>query len=122
MNINEFNDLKYINITIGYIKESYKDKNLLDNHIYKYLSQLIQKSKNLKSLILRFHPNNNFNENVNFIIFEIYPWLKQKKHLFEEFIINKSGFIVLKKDKRKKILIIQLNVFIILKILKRKLK
>ena len=63
MNINEFNNLKYINITIGYIKESYKDKNLLDNHIYKYLSQLIQKSKNLKSLILRFHPNNNFNEN-----------------------------------------------------------
>ena len=46
MNINEFNNLKYINITIGYIKESYKDKNLLDNHIYKYLSQLIQKSKN----------------------------------------------------------------------------
>ena len=129
MNVNEFNNLKYINITIGYIKESYKDKNLLDNHIYKYLSQLIQKSKNLKSLILRFHPNNNFNENVNFIIslikdlkklrilnissnselefplknlFEIYPWLKQKKYLFEEFIINKSGFIIIKNDKRKK--------------------
>ena len=151
MNINEFNELKYINITIGYIKESYKDKNLLDNHIYKYLSQLIKNSKNLKSLILRFHPNNNFNENVNFIIslikdlkklrilnissnselefplknlFEIYPWLKQKKYFLEEFIINKSGFIILKNDKRKKTLIyiIQSNVFIILKILKRKLK
>ena len=46
MNINEFNDLKYINITIGYIKESYKDINFLDNHIYKYLSQLIKNSKN----------------------------------------------------------------------------
>ena len=54
MHVNEFNDLKNINIIIGCMKESYKDKNLLENHIYKYLSQFIQKSKNLKSLFLNF--------------------------------------------------------------------
>jgi hypothetical protein len=54
MHVNEFNDLKNINIIIGCMKESYKDKNLLENHIYKYLSQFIQKSKNLKSLFLNY--------------------------------------------------------------------
>ena len=35
--INEFKKLKYINLTIGYIKESPNDKNISNNHIYNYL-------------------------------------------------------------------------------------
>ena len=54
--INEFKKLKYINLTIGYIKESPNHKNI--SNIYNYLSKLIKNSKNLKSLILRINSNN----------------------------------------------------------------
>ena len=51
------NNLKYINITLG----EFNDK------IYSILSQIIQHSQNLKSLILRLHPYN-FNQNIYFFI------------------------------------------------------
>lgn len=51
------NNLKYINITLGE----------LDDKIYSILSQIIQHSQNLKSLILRLHPHN-FNQNIYFFI------------------------------------------------------
>ena len=53
-------NLKYLNITLGEIKE-------FNNKIYSILSQLIQHSKNLKSLILRLHPYN-FNQNIYYFI------------------------------------------------------
>ena len=65
INKNEFKKLKYINITIGYINES--PYNLSTNHFYYYLSKLIKNSENLKSLILRIHPNN-FNNNIYFFL------------------------------------------------------
>ena len=54
INNKELNNLKYINITIGYIKELYKDIYLSGNHIYKYLFELtIKKFKifNIKNTI-----------------------------------------------------------------------
>ena len=54
-------NLKYINLSIGKIKEF--DENI----IYDVLSKLINKSKNLKSLILRLD-SYNFNKNVNYIL------------------------------------------------------
>ena len=65
--ISTFNKLKYLNLTIGYIKESPNDNNSPENHIYSYLSNLIKKSENLKSLILRLHPNN-YSENISFFL------------------------------------------------------
>ena len=57
INNENLNNLKYINITLGE----------LDDKIYSILSQIIQHSQNLKSLILRLHPHN-FNQNINFFI------------------------------------------------------
>ena len=54
-------NLKYINLSIGKIKES--DENI----IYDIFSKLINKSENLKSLILRLDPYN-FNKNVNYFL------------------------------------------------------
>ena len=65
INKNGFKKLKYINITIGYINES--PYNLSTNHFYYYLSKLIKNSENLKSLILRIHPNN-FNNNISYFL------------------------------------------------------
>ena len=69
INNKELSNLKYINITIGNIKELYKDIYLSDNHIFKYLFELIKQSKNLKSLILRILriQSNNFNDDIYFI-------------------------------------------------------
>jgi hypothetical protein len=50
INNKELTNLKYINITIGYIRELYKNIYLSDD--YKYLFELIKNSKNLKYLIL----------------------------------------------------------------------
>ena len=53
-----FNNLKYINLTLDEIKES--------DNMYNILSSLIENSNNLKSLILRIHPNN-LNQFISFI-------------------------------------------------------
>ena len=119
INQNGFKKLKYINLTIDYIKESPKDKNLSENHIYNYLIKLIKNSRNLKSLILRLHPNN-YKDNVIFflslienlkklkilkiiqncnnpkynfseeILLEQFPKLKERKYCFDKFIIKNN--------------------------------
>ncbi len=113
--INEFKKLKYINLTIGYIKESPNDKNI--SNIYNYLSKLIKNSKNLKSLILRIN-SNNYYENICFylsliedlkklrilningeyelneeILLNKFPKLKERKYYFKEFKINNNNYI-----------------------------
>ena len=70
---NGFSNLKHINITIGYINESPYKQN--KNHFYFYLSKLIQNSENLKSLILKLHPDN-FIQNIPFY-FSLIENLKQ---------------------------------------------
>ena len=118
INNKELNNLKYINITIGYIKELYKDIYLSDD--YKYLFELIKNSKNLKYLILRIQ-SYNFNDDISFIIslikdlkrlkfvnitisnniqfefsletlFNKFPKLKKRIYYYEEFKINNIGF------------------------------
>ena len=71
--INKFDYLKYINLTLGYIKESPFDEKT--NNIYQILSKIISKSKNLKSLILRLN-SHNFIEGVNFV-FQLIENLEQ---------------------------------------------
>jgi len=70
--------LKYINLTIGYIKESFNN-NLSNNNIYNYLSKLIKNSKNLKCLILRLHPYN-YEKNISFFL-SLIENLKKLKEL-----------------------------------------
>jgi hypothetical protein len=91
--INEFKKLKYINLTIGYIKESPNDKNI--SNIYNYLSKLIKNSKNLKSLILRIN-SNNYYENISFYLSLIEDLKKLRilningeYELNEEILLNK---------------------------------
>ena len=116
---NKFDNVKYINLTLGYIKESPFDKST--NNMYQILSKIISKSKNLKSLVLRLNPHN-FIENINFVfqlienleklrvlnisqilefpkynfslekILERFPKLKERKQLFNEFKIGNEGF------------------------------
>ena len=116
-------NLKYINLSIGKIKEF--DENI----IYDVLSKLINKSKNLKSLILRLD-SYNFNKNVNYFlqliqnlgklkiinisqniknpkydlkleeILDKFPKLKERKYYFDEFIIGNEGFIFTQKLKK----------------------
>ena len=45
----------------------YKFYFFIKNHFYYYLSKLIKNAENLKSLILRIHPNN-FNNNIYFFL------------------------------------------------------
>jgi len=117
----ELENLKHINITIGYIKVLYKDIFFSDNHIYKFFIELIKKSKYLKSLILRIH-SYNYKENINFILSLIedlkqlkivnisdsssnfkydislekligqFPNLNSRINYFKEFKINNIGF------------------------------
>ena len=121
---NKFDNVKYINLTLGYIKESPFDKST--NNMYQILSKIISKSKNLKSLVLRLNPHN-FIENINFVfqlienlkklrvlnisqiiefpkynfsldkILERFPKLKERKQLFNEFKIGNEGFGLKKK-------------------------
>ena len=121
---NKFDNVKYINLTLGYIKESPFDKST--NNMYQILSKIISKSKNLKSLVLRLNPHN-FIENINFVfqlienlkklrvlnisqiiefpkynfsldkILERFPKLKERKQLFNEFKIGNEGFVLKKK-------------------------
>jgi len=120
INQKELNTLKYINITIGYIKELYKDIYFSYNHIYKYLFELIKNSQNLKSLVLRIQ-SNNYIEDIYFIfsliedlkklrkvniqilsntrfkisleiLFNKFPKLKNRIYYFEELKINNVGF------------------------------
>ena len=122
INNENLNNLKYINITLGE----------LDDKIYSILSQIIQHSQNLKSLILRLHPHN-FNQNINFFIqlilnlkklriinisqniidpkYDLYldkilnefPQLKEKKYYFNEFKIG-NEILILKEKKKYNIL------------------
>ena len=78
INENGFQKLKYINLTIGYIKEN-PNNNLSDNHIYNYLSKFIKSSINLKCLILRLHPNN-YQQNILFFL-SLIENLKKLKQL-----------------------------------------
>ena len=100
--IEQFNNLKYINLRIGYIEDS---NNILFN--------IIKNSQNLKSLILRLEPNQNINlflqiiqnlkylrilniSGININLNEIlaqYPKLKNKLYYFKEFKIGNQGFI-----------------------------
>ena len=118
---NKFENLKHLNLTIGNIKESLDDKSLSKHHFYSLLSQLIQNSKNLKSLVLRLHTNN-FNQNIHFFLSSIqnlkklkifiiefnenlkyfnennildqFPKIKERKYFFEEFRIgNNNNYI-----------------------------
>ena len=119
INQNGFKNLKYINLTIDYIKESPNDKYLFENHIYNSLTKLIKNSSNLKSLILRLHPNN-YKDNVIFflslienlkklkilkiiqncdipkydfneeIVIEQFPKLKKRKYCYDKFIIKNN--------------------------------
>ena len=75
-NLSKFQKLKYLNFSIGYIKEFPNDKNLKEDHLYKSLSKLIQNSKNLKSIILRIHPAN-FNDNIISFYLSLIPKLKK---------------------------------------------
>jgi len=119
INQNRFKNLKYINLSIDYIKESPNDKNLSENHIYNYLTKLIKNSSNLKSLILRLHPNNykdciifflssiqnlkklkvlKIIQNINNskcdlnekILLTQFPKLKKRKYCFDKFIIKNN--------------------------------
>ncbi len=124
--INKFDYLKYINLTLGCIKESPFDEKT--NNIYQLLSKIISKSKNLKSLILRLNVHN-FIEIINFVfqlienleqlkvlnisqikefpkynfslekILERFPKLKKRKKFFNEFKIGNEGFGLKKKKK-----------------------
>ena len=117
---NKFDNVKYINLTLGYIKKSPFDNST--NNMYQILSKIISKSKNLKSLVLRLNPHN-FIENINFVfqlienlkklrvlnisqiiefpkynfsldkILERFPKLKERKQLFNEFKIGNEGFV-----------------------------
>ena len=109
------NNLKYINLNIG--DDLSNNSNLYDN-----LSQLIT-SKNLKSLILKLHPNN-FNNNI-ILLFQLiqnskklriinitqnndnpiydlsiktilkqFPKLEERKYSFDEFIIGNEILIL----------------------------
>jgi surface protein len=75
-NLSKFQKLKYLNFSIGYIKEFPNDKNLKEDHLYKSLSKLIQNSKNLKSIILRIHPAN-FNDKIISFYFSLIGNLKK---------------------------------------------
>jgi surface protein len=122
LNKGNFNDLKNINLSLGDIDLS-------------SLSQIIKKSTNLKYLILRLHPNN-FNKNAYYVlklikdlkklktvkitqniknpkynlylekIFEDFPYIKERKYYFDEFIIGNDG-IIIKKNKKNNILTIK---------------
>ena len=110
-------NLKFINLTIGFINESSNEKNLPKNHIYNVLSKLIKYSKNLKSLKLRIHPKN-FIQDITFYLslienlkklrilniipseeFEYYlnedlilkQFPKLKKYYFDEFKIKENN-------------------------------
>ena len=105
--IEQFNNLKYINLRIGYIEDS---NNILFN--------IIKNSQNLKSLILRLEPNQNINlflqiiqnlkylrilniSGININLNEIlaqYPKLKNKLYYFKEFKIGNEGFIFNKNN------------------------
>ena len=121
--IDNLSNLKYINLSIGKIKESDEDI------IYEIIYKLINKSENLKSLILRLD-SYNFNKNVNFIlqliqnleklriinisqnisnpiydlelkeILNKFPKIKEKKLYFDEFIIGNEEFISTQKLKK----------------------
>jgi hypothetical protein len=124
-----FNNLKYINLTLDEIKES--------DNMYNILSNLIENSNNLKSLILRIHPNN-FNQFIPFIFKSIqklselrilnisqncdnpiydniylqkkideFPKLKLMKNIFDEFKIGNDGFIL---NQNKKYQIFNYNI------------
>ncbi len=118
--INGFPNLKYLNLTIGYINESPYEEN--NYHFYFYLSKLIKNAENLKSLILKLHPNN-FIQNIPFYFSLIenlkklrivkiienckeqryfnydnllnnFPKLKERIYCFEEFKIgNQNNYI-----------------------------
>ena len=75
-----FQKLKHLNLSIGLIKESPYDKNLPQNHIFKYISTLIQKSKNLKKLIIILNPFN-FNQDMIHFIFSLIQDLEKLKVL-----------------------------------------
>ena len=124
LNKGNLKNLKHINLSLD-------DIDLSSN----ILSQIIKKSKNLKSLILKLSPNN-FNQNVYILldlienlkklkifnikqniknpeyslnlekIFDDFPKLKERKYCFEEFIIGDEGFI-LKKNRKNNILTIK---------------
>ncbi len=121
--IDNLSNLKYINLSIGKIKES--DEDIINEIFYK----LINKSENLKSLILRLD-SYNFNKNVNFIlqliqnleklriinisqniinpiydlelkeILNKFPKIKEKKLYFDEFIIGNEEFTSTQKLKK----------------------
>ena len=121
INFNELENLKYINITIGHIKELYKDIYSSNNHSYKYFIEFIKNSHKLESLILRLE-SYNYKENINFILslveelkelkivnisdsssnfkYDIsldtligqFPNLNNRINYFKEFKINNIGF------------------------------
>ena len=117
INNNKFYKLKYIDLTIGYIKIN--NENISSNKILYYLSKLIKNSINLKTLILRLDIEN-YNKDLSFFfsfiqdlnklrIMNIYPnlsdyysfnekflnnfkKLKKRRYIFEEFM-NKKNII-----------------------------
>jgi len=118
INNKELIKLKYINITIGNIKELFEDIYLSEK--YKFLFELFKTSKKLKSIDLRLS-SNNFVKNVFFLLFLIkdkqlrnlnisqylsnskieinfeklikqYPQIKDKIYYFDEIKINNIGF------------------------------
>ncbi len=118
INNNEFQNLKYLNLTIDNNQEFSNEENLSKNRIFYNLSKLIKNSTKLKSLILRLHPYN-YEEKVYFILslienlnqlkilkislnceepkirnlneeilLEKYPKIKERRYYFKEFNIN----------------------------------
>ena len=116
-----FYNLKYINLTLNKIIISDNNPN------YQIFKNLIQYSKNLKSLILKLHPYN-FNKNINFFlrlvenlkklkvlnisqntintkydidlekVLDKFPKLKEKKYYFNIFKIGDKVFISKEKN------------------------
>ena len=123
--VRDFENLKYINLTLGNIEESPNIHNL--SILHQILSELIQNSKKLKSLILRLH-SKNFNEHIHFFfhliqnlkklkvlnisqniknpkydlnlekILDKFPKIKERKYCFDEFKIGNEGFTRKKKN------------------------
>ena len=113
----DLNNLKYINLNLGDIDIS-------------ILYEMIKNCKNLKSLILKLHPNN-FNQNINLLLqlienlkhlkiinitsnnsnfkYDIcleqqlnnFPKIKERKYYYDEFIIGNEVFILRLKWKNK---------------------
>ena len=75
-----FKKLKILNLTIGLIKESPYENNLPENHIFKNISKLIQKSKNLKILKIILNPSN-FNKEMIHFLFSLIQNLEKLKVL-----------------------------------------